>query len=251
MKNLSDTLYYLTLKLYVSLGMEVKNVHCVQKFRQSNWFKPYMELNTQKQKVCRNKFEKNFKLMSNSCYGETLERKQNRLTVELLTNRDDVSRRTDTSFFFEFKIFNENIAVISSRKRSFLWNKPTIVGATVLESAKLRMFEVYYNVKKQLFNCFVLYSDADSLMYEIKHTNFFEEKVTNNELRQHADLSKYPTDSFLHNDENKMVTLKFRDGLAGEPNEEFVGPKLKKYSSWSEVDRSNPSKASAGSRGKT
>ena len=92
------------------------------------------------------------------------------------------------------------------------------------------MFDFHYNVMKKHFNCFVLYSDTDSLLYEIKHTDFYEELVTNDELRQHFDLSNYPTDHFLYNVENKMVTLKVEDELAGEPVEEFVGLKPKMYS---------------------
>ena len=91
------------------------------------------------------------------------------------------------------------------------------------------MFDFHYNVMKH-FNCFVLYSDTDSLLYEIKHTDFYEELATNEELRQHFDLSNYPTDHSLYNVENKMVTLKFKDELAGELIEEFVGLKPKMYS---------------------
>ena len=39
-------------------------------------------------------------------------------------------------------------------------------------------------------NCFVLYSDTDSLLYEIKYTDFYEELATNDELPQQFDLSK-------------------------------------------------------------
>ena len=225
------TVHYITLKLYVSLGMEVKKVHRVLKFKQTKWLKPYMELNTAKRKESRNKFEESFfKLMNNSCYGKTLESKRNRLTVQLISNRESLLRRTDTPFFCEFKIFNENLAAISSRKRSILWNKPTIVGASVLDLAKFHMFNFHYNVMKKHLNCFVLYSDTDSLLYEIKYTDFYEELATNDELRQHFDLSNYPKEHHLYNADNKMVTLKFKDELGGEPIEEFVGLKPKMYS---------------------
>ena len=147
-----------------------------------------------------------------------------------MTNSHDLLRRTDLPFFCEFKIFNENLAAISSKKRSILWNKRTIVGATVLDLAKFHMFKFHYNVMKKHFNCFVLYSDTDSFLYEIKHLDFYEELATNDDLRQHFDLSNYPADHHLFNIENKMVTLKFKDELGGVPIEEFVGLKPKMYS---------------------
>ena len=206
------TVHYITLKLYVSLGMEVEKVHRVLKFKQSCWLKPYTELKTAKRKESRNKFEKSyFNLRNNSCYGEMLENKRNRLTVQLISNRESLLRRTDTPFSCEFKIFNENLAANSSRKRSFLWNKPTIVGASVLDLAKFHMFNFHYNVMKKHLNCFVLYSETDSLFYEIKYKEFYEELATNDELRQLFDLSKYPKEHHLYNADNKMVTLKFKD----------------------------------------
>ena len=60
--------------------------------------------------------------------------------------------------------------------------------------------------------------------------DFYEELATNYELRQHFDLSDYPIDHFLYNIENNMVTLKFKDELAGEPIEEFVRLKPKMFS---------------------
>ncbi|MEO1765344.1 MAG: hypothetical protein AAFR83_26300, partial [Cyanobacteria bacterium J06629_18] len=61
------TVHYITLKVYVSLGMEVKKVHRVLKFNQSLWLKPYMELNTEQRRESRNRFEESFfKLMNNS-----------------------------------------------------------------------------------------------------------------------------------------------------------------------------------------
>ena len=76
-------------------------------------------------------------------------------------------------------------------------------------------------------NCFVLYSDTDSLLYEIKYTDFYEELATNDELRQHFHLSNYPKEHHLYNADTKMVTLKFKDELGGEPIEEFVELKHK------------------------
>ena len=89
------------------------------------------------------------------------------------------------------------------------------------------MFDFHYNVMKKHLNCFVLYSDTDSLLYEVKHTDFNEELARDAELRQYFDLSNYPTDNKLYNADNKMVTPQFEDELGGTPIEEFVGLKPK------------------------
>ena len=98
------TVHYFTLKLYVSLGMEVKKVHRVLKFKQSCWLKPYMELNTARKKESRNKFEESFfKLMNNSCYGKTLESKRNRVTVQLVSDREIFWREQTPRSFVSLK----------------------------------------------------------------------------------------------------------------------------------------------------
>ena len=234
-QSLSDkknyTVHYITIKLYVSLAMQVRTIHRVSEFKQSFRLKPYLQLNTEKREESRNKIEKSFfKLMNSSYYGKTLESKRKRSNLQLVTNSHDLLRRTDLPTFCKFLIFNENLAAISSKKRSILWNQSTKVGATVLDLAKIHMFKFHYNVIKNHFNCSVLCSDTDSLLYEIKHLDFFEEIATNDDLRQHFDLSNFPADHHLFNTENKMVTLKFKDELGGVPIEEFVGLKPKMYS---------------------
>ena len=64
-------LHYRNLLLYLTLGMKLTKVHKVLKFRQSDWMKKYIDLNTEKRRNAANSFEKNFfKLMINSAYDK-------------------------------------------------------------------------------------------------------------------------------------------------------------------------------------
>ena len=67
------TVHYITLKLYVDLGLKVTKVHRVLQFKQEKWLEPYISLSTRMRTQSKNKFEESFyKLMNNSCYGKTL-----------------------------------------------------------------------------------------------------------------------------------------------------------------------------------
>ena len=79
-----------------------------------------------------------------------------------------------------------------TKKFSFIhWDKPTIVGATILDLAKLFMFDFHYKKMKQSMNCSLLYSDTDSLVYEIRTSDLYQDLLSNPELRQHFDFSNY------------------------------------------------------------
>ena len=55
----------------LELGMKLKKIHRILKFKQSNWIRPYIDFNTQKGEISNNEADQNFfKLMNNSVYGK-------------------------------------------------------------------------------------------------------------------------------------------------------------------------------------
>ena len=58
-------------------------------FKQSDWMKKFIDLNTEKRMNVTNDFEKDFlKLMINSVYGKTMENLRKRINVRLINNAD-------------------------------------------------------------------------------------------------------------------------------------------------------------------
>ena len=59
------------------------------------------------------------------------------------------------------------------KKKSLTLNKPIYLGFTVLELSKWEMYNFHYNFMIRKFNTKLLFTDADSLCYEI-----YEKKST-------------------------------------------------------------------------
>ena len=78
------------------------------------------------------------------------------------------------------KIFGKNYAGIHEIKPVLMLNKPICVGFTVLELSKWLMYDFHYSFIKKHLNAELLFIDTDSLAYEIKsedvYENFFKHK---------------------------------------------------------------------------
>ena len=105
--------------------------------------------------------------------------------------------------------------------------KPIYVGFTVLELRKWLMYDFHYSCIKQHFDTELLFTDTDSLTYEIKSEDVYEEFFKHKHL---FDFSNYPKDSQFFDEANKKVVGKMKDESEGEKLGAFVGLKSKMYS---------------------
>ena len=116
--------------------------------------------------------------------------------------------------------------------------KPIYVGFTVLD-CKWMIYDVHYNFIKKNFNAELLFIDTDSLAYEIKSKNVYEEFYKWKDL---FDFSNYSKDSKFFDESNKKVTGKMKDEYGGVIIDEFIRLKSKLYPI-KKIDSSEPSTA--------
>ena len=98
------------------------------------------------------------------------------------------------------KIFSKNFVAIHEIKPVLTLNKPIYVGFSILDLSKYLMYEFYNKYIKSNFDAKLLVTDTDSLIYEIKTEDVYEDFYQDKNL---FDFSDYPLDSKLFNPVNK------------------------------------------------
>ena len=223
-------LHYRNLQLYLSLGLKLKKVHRVLQFNQSPWLKKYIDFNTNKRTLSKNDFEKNFfKLMNNSVFGKTMENLRKRVDVRLVTDKEKLLKLSSKPSYVSSKIFNENLVAVHKIKETLLMNRPAFVGACILDLSKTFMYDFHYNYIKCKYGdkAKLLFTDTDSLTYEIETPDAYADFFDNKDIFDNSDYNKKSPFYFDH---NKKVIGKFKDEAAGIPVTEFVGLRSKMYS---------------------
>ena len=110
------------------------------------------------------------------------------------------------------KIFDNDSVAIRKNKVTLTLNKPTYIGICILELSKVLMHEFHYeNIKNKYGNnSRLLFTENDSLMYEIKTENVYKDFINDNEMFA---FSNYLTKSKYFDNSNKLVVGKMKDQL--------------------------------------
>ena len=203
--------------------MKLSKIHRVIKFKQSNWLKEYIDFNTEKRKNSKNSFERSFfKLLVNSIYGKTAENIRKRINVKLINNAKDYARCVGKPNFISQKIFSKKFVAIQQIKSVLTLGKPIYVGFSVLKLSKLLIYKFHYEYVKNKFDAKLLFTDIDSLVYEIKGEDVHEVSYSDKHL---FDFSNYPVNSKYYDPTNGSVLGKMKDEFKGVPISEFIGSK--------------------------
>ena len=226
-------IHYKNLIQCLRLGMKLKRIHRGIKFVESAWMKPYIDMNTELRTKAKNNFEKDhYKLMNNSVFGKTMENIRNRVNVKLVNNEEKARKLIAKPNYKSCKIFSENLISIHMKKTSLLMNKPVYLGACILDLSKTIMYDFHYNYIKPKYGdkAKLLFTDTDSLMYEIETEDFY--KDINKDVKDRFDTSNYPDNhpSGIPTGINKKVLGMFKDEAGGKIIKEFVGLRAKMYS---------------------
>ena len=226
--------HYRNLQQCLELGMKFKKIHRILKFKEKDWMKTYIYFNTQKRKEVTNEVDKNhFKLLNNAVYDKTMENMRKSIKIRIVKNSQDFIKYTSRPACVNWKVFENSLAAIHEKKISLALNEPIF---TVLELSKWEIYNFHYNFMIRKFNTKLLFTDTDSLCYQIYGKKSHKKMYRYKEL---IDLSNLPLSSEYYCSDNKNVLGKMKDEYGGKSILKFVGLTSKMYSL---LDESNNEK---------
>lgn len=234
-------IHYVHLKECLRNGLVLKKIHRILKFRQDNFLKKYIDLNTKLRQSASTPFEKDFfKLLNNSIFGKTIENKRKQVDVKLVTRWNDNWNKTNKSLGAEkliakpnlksISIFNENFIAVQLSHERLILDRPIYIGFAVLEYSKQHLYNFHYNFIRNKYgdNAKLCYTDTDSLLYLIQTPDFYKDMRDN--------IHEFDTSNFNVNNPyciprvNEKVPGLFKDELGGDIITEFIGLRAKLYS---------------------
>ena len=153
---------------------------------------------------------------------------RNRVDIKLITNEKEAKKLISKPNFEHRTIFTENLIAVHMKKKKVYYNKPIYLGLCVLDLSKTLMYDFHYNYIKKKYGqaASLLFTDTDSLAYEIKTEDFY--KDINPDVERLFDTSNPEAhESEIKVDVNKKVPGMFKDEAEGEQILEFVGLRAK------------------------
>lgn len=230
-------IHYRNLKQCLKMGLKLSKIHRILKFEQSSWLQKYIDLNTELRTKAVSDFEKDFfKLMNNSVFGKTMENVEKRVNVKLLTHWENRGKSLGVQDliakpeFRNISVFSENLVAVQLNKTKVTYDKPIYLGFSILDISKILMYDFHYEYILKKFDNKVklMYTDTDSLIYQIFTENFYEDIKP--DIPSLFDTSSYPTNNIHGYPQiNKKKLGFFKDENNGEIVKEFVGLRSKMY----------------------
>ena len=216
-------------------GLRLDRIHRAIEFDQSPWLKTYIDFNTQLRMAATNDFEKEiFKLMNNSVFGKMMENIRKHRNIGVVTTEEKYLRTVMKPNFKSGVLFDENLMGCEMDKIKVVMNKPVYLSQAILDLSKIVMYEFHYDYmvpKCGLEKLKLCYMDTDSLVYDIKTEDFYEDIANDVEARFNTSGYSKTDVRPLPISLNKKVIGLMKDELGGKLMTDFVAlrPKLCSY----------------------
>ena len=111
-----------------------------------------------------------------------------------MNNREKAEKLSAKPSFQNLRIFDENLVAIHMKRTKLKFDKPVYCGMAILDLSKTLMYDFHFYgiLPKYGKNQKLLFTDTDSLCYEIETEDFFQN--ISGDVEKGFDTSNFPKD---------------------------------------------------------
>lgn len=161
---------------YIRQGMVVDYVHYMTLWTEERpYLRDYVQMNMTLRDQHRDELTRTlYKLMGNALYGKTFENPFNHTGVSVVSNELKLYGLLEQGRVQSIIYQGRNGSLIVNEGERVVLDKPTYIGAIVLEYAKLHMYKLFYERLNRAFpiqegKMELLYTDTDSFVVRVEH----------------------------------------------------------------------------------
>ena len=142
--------------------------------------------------------------MNNAIFGKSMESVLNRSNVKLINNDPEkLLKLIKQNFIYNFQNayqISNRLALVESKPIRAIFNKPIYMGAVILETSKLHIYEFWYDHLKQKYGNKIqlIYTDTDSFVIEVETDDIYKDMYEDGHL--------YDFNDYLENHPNYSLT---------------------------------------------
>ena len=120
-----------------------------------------------------------------------MENLRNNIAVKIANNKKDYLKCKLKPSYMSHAIFDKNLVAIRESKLALRLNKSACIGMSILEFSKVLIYEFHYDYVKNKHDNLskLLFTDTDSLIYEIKTEDVYEDFSSDKEMFNFSNYS--------------------------------------------------------------
>ena len=170
-----------------------------------------------------------YKLMSNACFGKTMENLRKRSKIKFVSNPQQAETFAQRATFKSFQIIKQDLVSVFFKNFCGL---DQANSCRCFHSRFVQVITLQISLRRNVpryssDHLKVAYKDTDSLLYQIQTPDLYKDMASFKHL---LDLSDCPKDHYLYDPSNKKVPLTMTDELQGKILREVVCLRSKLYS---------------------
>lgn len=220
--------HYIYLKYCLDLGLKVNKIYNVISFKQSQWVKEYIDMNTELRKQASNEFEKRYyKQLNNVIFGKSIESRRKIRNIQITTDNKKFKNLISKPNVSSWKIINKDLVIVEHTPTKITLNTPISTGQVILDNAKMHLLKYNEYFKNRYGdNMVLLFSDTDSLCMGIYTENLYNDLA---EMKHLFDFSNFDPSHPLYDTSNRSVPGLIKDEVGGKVITHFTGLRAKLY----------------------